>query len=170
MAYERADQWPKAEADLQEALKLIPADPTTPLDRRDRAQVLNYLGYSWVNKSMNIPQAFDMLKKAVELAPTDGYIADSLGWAYYRQNRFEDAVLQLEHAIEMRPADPTINDHLGDAYWRVGRKLEAQFQWNHARDMKPEPEELAIILDKIEHGLKDEPATTVAEPKKGDGG
>jgi len=170
IAYERAKQWPKAEADLQEALKLIPAEPTTPVDRRDRAQVLNYLGYSWADKSLNIAAAFEMLKKAVELAPTDGYIVDSLGWAYYRQGRYDDAVRELERAVELKPADPTINDHLGDAYWRVGRKLEAHFQWNHARDLKPDPDDLPKILAKIEHGLQDEPATTVAEPSKKDGG
>jgi Flp pilus assembly protein TadD len=125
-----------------------------------------------VDQGINLDEAFAMLRKAVELKPRDGYIIDSLGWAFYRLGRYEDAVRELERAIELRPADPVINDHLGDAYWRVGRKLEARFQWNHARDLNPEPEDLPKILQKIENGLEDEvkPASAVAEPpKKNDG-
>ncbi|WP_164075922.1 tetratricopeptide repeat protein, partial [Stenotrophomonas maltophilia] len=77
-----------------------------------------------------------------------GYIVDSLGWAYYRMGRFDDAVTELERAIELKPEDPVVNDHLGDAYWRVGRQIEAYFQWNHARDLKPEPDDLPRILNK----------------------
>ncbi|MCB1487633.1 MAG: tetratricopeptide repeat protein, partial [Bauldia sp.] len=87
--------------------------------------------------------------------PNDGYIVDSLGWAYYRLGRYDDAVAQLERAVELRPEDPVINDHLGDAYWKVGRKLEATFQWNHARDLDPEPVDLDVIVKKLENGLVD---------------
>jgi len=170
IAYERAKQWPKAEADLQKSLDLLPTEPAGPSDRRDRAQVLNYLGYSWADMGVHIDEAFPMLQKAVELAPTDGYIVDSLGWAYYRRGHYDDAVRELEKAIELKPADPTINDHLGDAYWRVGRRLEAKFQWNHARDLKPEPDEVAKILAKIENGIQDETPATAAEPDKKNGG
>ncbi len=105
------------------------------------------------------------------MRPTDGYIVDSLGWAYYKLGRYDDAVKELERAVDLKPADPVINDHLGDAYWRVGRKLEAHFQWNHARDLGPEPEDKDKILDKIEHGLPDEqkPAAADAEPSKSGG-
>ena len=120
IANERAKRWPEAEADLKKALSLLPENPTEPQDKRDRAQVLNYLGYSWVDMNLHVDEAFPMLKQAVELSPTDGYIVDSLGWGYFRQSRFEDSVRELERAIELRPGDPTINDHLGDAYWRVG--------------------------------------------------
>lgn len=150
IAHERTKQWPKAEADFKRALELIPEGLS-----RERALVLNYLGYSWVDQHMNLEEAFQMLRKAVELQPRDGYIIDSLGWAYYRLGRYEDAVRELERAIELRPADPVINDHLGDAYWRVGRRLEAKFQWAHARDLNPEPDELPKILRKLEVGLPD---------------
>ncbi len=169
IAYERAKEWPKAEADFQKALTLLPAEPTDAVDRRDKAQVLNYLGYSWVDMGLHIDEAFPMLKKAVELSPSDGYIVDSLGWAHFRRGHFEDAVKDLERAIELRPADPTINDHLGDAYWRVGRKLEAKFQWNHTRDLKPEPDDLTKILAKIDNGLTDETPTTAVDTSKKDG-
>jgi tetratricopeptide (TPR) repeat protein len=167
IAYERTKRWPQAEADFKKALELIPETMN-----QNRALVLNYLGYSWVDQGVNLDEAFTMLKRAVELKPRDGYIIDSLGWAYYRLGRYEEAVRELERAIELRPADPVINDHLGDAYWKVGRRLEARFQWNHARDLNPEPDDLPKILRKIEHGLEDapKPASAVAEPpQKNDG-
>ena len=112
-----------------------------------------------------------MIRKAVELRPRDGYIVDSLGWAYYKLHRYEEAVTELERAVELRPQDSVINDHLGDAYWKVGRRLEAQFQWNHARDLDPEPEELPKILEKIEKGLPEpgEPPAAKVEPKQNGG-
>ncbi len=147
---ERSKNWPAAEADLKKALELNP----------DQPHVLNYLGYSWVDQGINLDQGLDMIRKAVKLRPDDGPIVDSLGWAYYRLGRYDDAVVQLERAIELMPQDPVINDHLGDAYWKVGRKLEAGFQWNHARDLKPEPDDLAKIVQKIDKGLDsvDQPA------------
>jgi Flp pilus assembly protein TadD len=107
-----------------------------------------------------------MIKRAVAQRPDDGYIVDSLGWAYYRIGNYEEAVKQLERAIELKPEDPTINDHLGDAYWRVGRTLEARFQWAHARDLKPEPEELPKIVEKLAKGLSDETTSQAKADEK----
>jgi tetratricopeptide (TPR) repeat protein len=145
--YERAKEWSKAEPDLKEALNLYPEQP----------MVLNYLGYSWVDQGVHLDEAFKMLRRAVELEPEDGYIVDSLGWAYYKLGRYDEAVKYLERAVDLKPGDPTINDHLGDAYWRVGRKLDASFQWKNARDLKPDPDDLPKILSKIEKGLPDAP-------------
>jgi tetratricopeptide (TPR) repeat protein len=137
--------WDAAEADLQKALALSPAEPT----------LLNYLGYTWVDQNRNIPQALAMLEKAHALKPTDGYIADSVGWAYYKLGRYADAAKALQNAVELVPGDPTINDHLGDAYWRTGRKLEAQFQWNHALAFGPADADKAVIEKKLKDGLDD---------------
>ncbi|TIX40578.1 MAG: tetratricopeptide repeat protein, partial [Mesorhizobium sp.] len=82
--------------------------------------VLNYLGYSWVDMNINLEEGLQMIQKAVDLRPSDGYIVDSLGWAYFRLGRFEDAVREMERAVSLKPEDPVLNDHLGDAYWRVG--------------------------------------------------
>jgi tetratricopeptide (TPR) repeat protein len=169
MAYERSKQWPLAEADFKMALSLLPEDPRTEGDKAARAHVLNYLAYSWVDMGMNIDESFVMLKRAVELQPRDGYIIDSLGWAYFKLGKYEDAVRELERAVDIRPQDPVLNDHLGDAYWKVGRRDEARFQWNHARDLKPEPEELEKILRKIERGM-DEPKAAEGDARKPDGG
>jgi tetratricopeptide (TPR) repeat protein len=174
IAYERNKQWPLAEADLKHALSLLPEDPQTEADKAGRAHVLNHLAYSWVDMGMHIDESFVMLKKAVDLQPRDGYIIDSLGWAYFRLGKFEDAVREIERAVDLKPSDSVLNDHLGDAYWKAGRQLEARFQWNHARDLKPEPEELEKILRKIDKGM-DEPKAAETEapkdtPKKPDGG
>ncbi len=159
---ERSKQWTKAESDMRKALELQPEQP----------HVLNYLGYSWIDQGVNLDEGMKMIKRAVDQRPDDGYIVDSLGWAYYRIGNYEDAVKNLERAIDLKPEDPTINDHLGDAYWRVGRTLEAKFQWAHARDLKPEPEDLPKIEAKIEHGLTDDTSDTssaAADKKKEDG-
>lgn len=160
IAYERLKEWDKAEPNFRKSLELNP----------DQPQVLNYLGYSWVDMNRNLDEGLDMIRKAVSLKPDDGYIVDSLGWAYYRLGRFDDAVAELERAAELKAGDPTINDHLGDAYWRVGRKLEATFQWNRALGLKPEDAEIVKIKDKIENGLADikpsDPASAEAKEDK----
>jgi tetratricopeptide (TPR) repeat protein len=143
MARERNKNWPDAEADLKKALELSPNEP----------QVMNYLGYSWIEQGQNLTQALGMLEKARSLRPFDGYIVDSVGWAYYRLGRYEDAAQALQDAVQLVPGDPTVNDHLGDALWRVGRKLDARFQWNHALTFDPEPEERADIEKKLQSGL-----------------
>ena len=163
ICYERSHAWPKAEADLKEALKLFP----------DQPHVLNYLGYSWIDQGVHLDDGMAMIKKAVQQRPDDGYIVDSLGWVYYRLGNYPEAVKQLERAIELKPEDPTINDHLGDAYWRVGRTLEAHFQWAHARDMKPDPDELVKIDQKLKSGLPEETSSQAKASKKekaGNGG
>jgi len=163
ICYERAKQWPKAEADLKKALELKPDQPL----------VLNYLGYSWIDQGVHMDEGMDMIRRAVEQRPDDGYIVDSLGWAYYRTGNYEEAVKNLDHAVELKPDDPTINDHLGDAYWRVGRTLEARFQWSHAKDLNPDQEDLPKIEQKLKSGLPDDTssAADAAKPKKvGNGG
>ena len=157
---ERAKAWDQAEADLKQALKLVPDPP----------HVLNYLGYSWIDQGLNLEEGMRMIRRAVEQRPDDGYIVDSLGWAYFRTGNYDEAVKNLERAVELKPDDPTINDHLGDAYAKTGRVLEAQFQWSHARDLKPEPEDLVKIKQKLATGMLDDNSSPSAEAAKKPGG
>ena len=143
IAEQQSNAWKAAEADLRLALKLSP----------DQPQTLNFLGYSWVDQRRNISEAVTMLEKASALAPDDGYIVDSVGWAYYRLGRYADAAKTLEKAVQIVPGDPTINDHLGDAFWKVGRKLDARFQWSHALAFGAEDGEKSKIEKKLEVGL-----------------
>uniref|UniRef100_UPI0025D6670B tetratricopeptide repeat protein n=1 Tax=uncultured Nitratireductor sp. TaxID=520953 RepID=UPI0025D6670B len=153
IAYERLKEWEKAEPNFFKALELYP----------DQPQVLNYLGYSWVDMNMKLEEGMELIGRAVELRPNDGYIVDSLGWAHYRLGRYEEASKELERAVSLRPEDPVLNDHLGDAYWRTGRKLEATYQWAHARDLDPEPDLLAEVEKKLKEGLPEEEPKRVAE-------
>ena len=148
MAKEKLKRLDDSEADIQTALKLSPEQP----------ELLNYLGYSWVDRGRNIPQALTMLEKARTLRPYDGYIVDSVGWAYYQLGRYDDAAKTLEAAVLLVPGDPTINDHLGDALWRAGRRIEARFQWNHALTFSDDDTDKAAIERKLKTGLSEKPA------------
>jgi tetratricopeptide (TPR) repeat protein len=149
IAYERAKEWPKAEADFLKALDLNPEQPS----------VLNYLGYSWIDQDMNLDEALGMIEKAVEAQPQDGYIVDSLGWAFYKLGRIDEAVETLERAVMLRPNDAEINDHLGDAYWKAGRRLEAQFQWKVAKSVDEVGNVAARVGPKLTEGLTPATAT-----------
>ena len=143
IALERSDQWPKAELDFKKALELQP----------DQPYVLNYLGYSWVDKGVHLDEAIKMLQRATQQKPDDGFIIDSLAWAYYRLKQFDKAVLYQEKAVSLEPGDPVLNDHLGDIYWKVGRHNEARFQWQRALAFKPEADQVKPIEAKLQHGL-----------------
>ena len=152
IAYERSNQFPLAEKDFLRALELNPGDPN----------VLNYLGYSWVDRGMNLDRALGMIQKAVAGSQNDGYIIDSLGWAYYRLGHFPDAVTQLQKAISLKPNDPQINDHLGDAYLKVGRLQDARFQWTIAAALDTEGDVKPGSLKKLQDPAN-APVTTVAQ-------
>jgi tetratricopeptide (TPR) repeat protein len=144
-ARERLGRWPEAEADLQRALELSP----------DQPDVLNYLGYMWVDRGERLQEGLAMIRRAAELRPLSGAIIDSLGWAHYRMGDYAQAVEWLEAAVRLEPADATLNDHLGDVYWRLGRRVEARFQWQRAMGLEPDDPE--AIRVKIENGLPAEP-------------
>lgn len=124
MALDELGDWDKAESDLKKALTFRPDNP----------HILNYLGYSWADRGVNLVEAREMLFKALTLAPTDPYITDSLGWVYFKQGDLAQATLLLERAVSLKPYDPVLNDHLGDVYDKAGRTLEARYQWRRALD------------------------------------
>ncbi len=143
VSLERAGRWTEGEADLKAALVLRPDD----------SELLNYLGYSWIDRGENLAQALAMVQKAVAANPKSGAMVDSLGWAYYRLGDYKKAVATLEEAIELEAGDPDINNHLGDAYWRVGRRDEAQFQWKRVLTLDPDPKTKAEAQAKLASGL-----------------
>ncbi len=143
VSYERIGEWDKAEADFRKSLSLAPDQPL----------VLNYLGYSLVEKNQKLDEAQQMIEKAVAARPDDGFITDSLGWLLYRVGKYEEAVEPMERAVELVADDPIINDHLGDVYWMVGRKREALFQWRRALSFGPEEKDANRIRRKLDVGL-----------------
>ncbi len=137
--------WPRAEIDLKRAVELAP----------EEAIVLNYLGYSWIERGLHLEKALAMVEKAVSLAPESGAIIDSLGWAHYQLGNYEEAVGHLERAAGIEREDPTITDHLGDVYWRLGRKLEARYQWRRVLDLDPSDALKKSVEEKLVQGLPD---------------
>jgi tetratricopeptide (TPR) repeat protein len=138
-AYEEAGDWPKAEADLLAALKQRPDEP----------QLLNFLGYAWIDRGQHLKEALAMVQKAVDANPQSGAMIDSLGWGYYRLGDYKVAVEMLEQAVGLEASDPDVNNHLGDAYWRVGRKIEAQFQWRRVLTLDPDEKLRAQVEAKL---------------------
>ncbi|WP_374273949.1 tetratricopeptide repeat protein [Brevundimonas sp.] len=150
--YESMGRNDQAEAELWAALQSEPNDP----------QILNYLGYMWVDHGTRVDQGAEMIARAVDAEPTSGHYQDSLGWARYRQGRFEEAVPILELAVSLEPANAEINDHLGDAYWQVGREREARFQWERVLALDPDDDRRAEVERKLSEGLDPAAPTTVA--------
>ncbi len=144
IAYEQMDNWKRAEEELQAALTFQP----------DHPYILNYLGYAWADKGVNLQKSLEMIKRAVALRPSDGYITDSLGWVMYRVKDYKNAVPVLERAAQLLPYDPTVNDHLGDAYLKVGRVLEAKFQWQRAVNHSDDQKQIKEIKKKLSSNFK----------------
>lgn len=144
VTYHQLDKWPEAEADFRAALELRP----------DQPQILNYLGYSLVERGEKLDEALSMIERAVAAQPQNGAIVDSLGWVLFQLGDYEEAVVHLENAAALEAVDPVINDHLGDAYWAVGRSIEARFQWNRALSFMDEDDDGADrIRRKLDVGL-----------------
>jgi tetratricopeptide (TPR) repeat protein len=154
VARQQSGDWTTAEADMKKALTLAP----------DQPEVLNYLGYSWIDRGERLQEAKAMIEKAVAAKPDSGAMVDSLGWAYFRLGDFVKAVDQLEHAAELEPADPDINNHLGDAYWRAGRKTEARFQWQRVLTLGPDAKTRADVERKLKSGLDIQARVAEAAP------
>ena len=133
-SFERLGDWENAEKDLIESLKILP----------DQAHVLNYLAYSWIDKGINLDEGLEMLKKANQIKKEDGYIIDSLGWAYYAKKDYIEAERFLQRAVELLPFDPIINDHYADTLWMLNRNIQARYIWGNI-----------LKLDRVEQKLRD---------------
>ena len=143
-SYERIDDWKNAEKDLIESLKIIP----------DQASVLNYLAYTWVDKGINLDEGLEMLKKAADLKKNDGYIIDSLGWAYFAKKDFIEAEKYLQRAVELLPTDPTINDHYADSLWMLKKNIQARYFWKYVLTLDTTTKEQKdLISEKILFGI-----------------
>ena len=120
----------------------------------DQAYVINYLAYSWIEKGMKISQSLEMLERANNLRSNDPYIIDSLGWALFKLERYDESKNYLQSAVKLMPADPIINDHYGDVLWKNGNKIQARYFWNYVLNLKETEKDMKEnIKDKLISGL-----------------
>ena len=144
IAYERTGQWEKAEKDLLDSLKANP----------EQAYVINYLAYSWIEQGVKIEKSLDMLEKANNLRSNDPYITDSLGWALFKLQRYEESKNYLQLAVKLLPGDPIVNDHYGDVLWKSGKQLQARYYWNYVLNLEKTEEDLKkAVEEKLIKGL-----------------
>jgi len=137
-SFERIDDWENAEKDLIESLRILP----------NQAHVLNYLAYTWIDKGINVDEGLEMLKKAVSLRENDGYIIDSLGWAYYVKKDYAKAEPILQRAVELLPLDPIINDHYADTLWMLDKNIQARYFWNYILKLNDVEQKLRDTISK----------------------
>ena len=138
VAYERIDEWKKAEKDLLNSLEVSP----------DQAYVINYLAYTWIEKGIKIKEALEMLKKANKLKSNDPYIIDSLGWALFKLKRYKESKDYLQQAVKLMPADPIVNDHYGDVLWKNGKEIQARYYWNYVMSIEDAEKDLKEKVEK----------------------
>ncbi len=145
IAYEKIGNWKKAERDFLDSLRVKP----------NQAYVINYLAYTWIEQGIKLDESLKMLKQADQLMKDDGYITDSLGWAFFKLRKYEEAKAYLQKAVQLMPSDPIINDHYGDSLWMNGKKIQARYYWKYVLKLKKTEENLKKnILKKINSGLK----------------
>ena len=145
VAYERTNQWKKAEIDLLKSLSALP----------DNAYTINYLAYSWIEKGIKIEKSLEMLRKANKLKPNDGYIIDSLGWALFKLKNYKEAKQYLGLAIQRMASDPVVNDHFADSLWMNNDVLQARYFWNYVLKLEKTEKKLKKKIEqKLLFGIK----------------
>ncbi len=143
-SYERLGDWENAEKDLMESLNILP----------DQPHVMNYLAYSWIDKGINLDKGLEMLIQANKLREDDGYIIDSVGWAYYAKKNYVEAEKFLRRAVQLIPADPIINDHYGDVLWMLNKNIQARYIWGNILTLEPSEELRDQLSRKLIFGIK----------------
>jgi tetratricopeptide (TPR) repeat protein len=145
--YEREKKFDLAEQEFRKVLELNPGN----------ASALNYLGYMLADRNLRLPEAQQMVSKALASDPANGAYLDSLGWVYYRMDKLKEAESYLLQAMERYSKDPTVHDHLGDVYFKEGRIKDAIKQWDaslkeweNAAPSEAEPNEIAKVQKKLE--------------------
>jgi tetratricopeptide (TPR) repeat protein len=113
----------------------------------DHANALNYLGYTYADLGIHLDEAEKLIQKALTLKPDDGYITDSLGWVYYKQGRYREALIELQKAAALVGDDPTILEHVGDAYLKLGQSDKALQYYRKSLEVRKEDKE--AVLKKI---------------------
>lgn len=118
--------------------------------RPEHAHAYNALGYSLADRNQRLPEAQELIEKALKLAPDDSFIIDSMGWVLYRRGKLKDSLAYLRRAYAGRP-DPEIAAHLGEVLWALGERSEAEHVWGDASKESPDNETLANTIKRLKH-------------------
>ena len=150
-AAEQAGQYVKATELFRKSIELDP---------NNAARSYNYLGYMWVERSENLDEAGQFIRRALEMEPTNGAYIDSLGWLYFKQGKFSEALTELLRAAESLPEpDAVVFEHIGDACDKLGRRAEAVLYWQKALQLNPLSKEVSAKLDKASEKVAKQPQT-----------
>lgn len=117
------------------------------------ANAMNYLGYTYAEMGKNLDEAEDLIRKALQYKPDDGYITDSLGWVFFQKGKYQEALKVLKEAVLLVPDDPIILEHLGDAYRKTGDDKNALEYYRRSMQQKtsdPNPEKLMRKIQELE--------------------
>jgi tetratricopeptide (TPR) repeat protein len=128
----------------QDLRLIIRLDPSSPI-------AYNSLGYTLADRTDRYQEAYELIKQAIELAPNDPAIIDSLGWVQYRLGMYEDARRNLERAYELYP-DHEVAAHLGEVLWVMGQRSEAQRIWRNALEVEPDSVHIHNAMERLNPG------------------
>lgn len=148
-AAERAGHFVKAEELLKKSIALAPGRA---------AEACNHLGYMWAERGVNLEEAEQLILRALEMDPNNGAYIDSLGWVYFKQGRYHEALAELQRAAAvLEKPDPVVLDHIGDAHEKLGQISEAVRHWHKALQLDPENASIAGKIDRHSARLARQP-------------
>jgi tetratricopeptide (TPR) repeat protein len=148
-AAERAGRHDLAASMLKKSIDLDPANA---------GEAYNYLGYMWADLGQNLDEAETLIRRALAMEPSNGAYIDSLGWLYYHQGKYQEALTELLRAAEALPEpDPTVYGHVADAYHKLGKTAEAVLYWQKALALDPENKEFIAKLDEASKKVAEQP-------------
>jgi len=142
MMAEKANKLPAMETALRKVIKLAP----------DNQHAYNALGYSLAERNIRLQEAYALIEKALQLAPADPFIMDSMGWVQFRLGKLKEAESMLRHAYELRP-DAEIATHLGEVLWVKGQREDAKKLWRDANVKDPKNDTLKNTLGRLQVNL-----------------
>lgn len=131
-AYDKVGRFPDVVREMEAVLEI----------KSDHADALNYLGYSYADRGMNVEEAVALTKRAVALKPENGYYVDSLGWALFKMGRIQEALQEIQRAAELVKDDPVIFEHMGEIYLRQNNREKARQAWIQSMELDPKNSKL----------------------------
>jgi tetratricopeptide (TPR) repeat protein len=150
-AAERGGQYVKAAELFRKCIELDP---------EGAGRAYNYLGYMWIDQGVNLDEAGQLIRRALELEPGNGAYVDSLGWLYFKQGKYPEALTELLRAAELlEEPDAVVYDHIGDTYEKLGKTAEAVLYWQKSLQVDPENKSVAAKLDRTTEKVVQQPKT-----------